>query len=171
VLAAGSRHVQLNLFGGIDPYALLITGDSQDAQVACLSSYVQADGTLDDLSIFQTTEQWGPSRFAHGPEILPSTAYNVQADFGTPGAPDLGPLMPVTTAVWADTDGNNAADFADILFMVQGFEGTFNGPSLQSMDIEPCNPNGAIDFGDILLAVKAFEGETYAFTNCPIPCP
>ncbi|MHC5109706.1 MAG: hypothetical protein ACYTHJ_07500 [Planctomycetota bacterium] len=151
--------------GGDQPYAVLVTGDAQDATVACVSAYAQPDGSLAAEPAWHTVAEWGAVMHIEGPEIIPGAEYLIEVQGHLPPSP-----FPAWTWPWGDVNGNQTANFEDIQFVVLGFQGHLPVP-FEHMDIEPCGGNEVINFADILWDVQAFQGSTYEQTGCPIPCP
>ncbi len=146
--------------------ALRLTGDAGNPDVACVSVYVQADGSLDATPVYQTPAAWG-TLYAYGDQILPGTSYEVRAELagGASSPAGSGGTWP-----WGDIDNNGTVNFFDIMLTVQGFQGDFTLITLEAVDLEPCVPNGIINFEDINQVVWAFQGQTYADTGCAVPC-
>ena len=114
----------------------------------------------------------------HGLEIIPSTTYQVQADCGSPGEPELSTPASGTTWLWGDIEvdietgePNNIVNIGDVLASVKAFTGDWSLTTLERCDIEPCEPNYFMNIGDVLWAVNAFTGQTFEELNCPLPCP
>ncbi len=171
IAAAGSRYLSLQLAGVADVVALYLTGDAQDPAVSCVTAYVQADGTLGPEPVFQNITAWEGVPHITGEQILPGATYGLQADFGSPGAPILGPVTSAATWMWGDVDNNGVVNFADISLVVRGFQGDFSLAAREAVDLHPCTPNGDINFADINWDVTAFQGAAYLDTECPVPCP
>ncbi len=168
VVGSGSRYLgvtplpaELTL-----PVAVLITGDAGDPDVACVSAYLQADGSLGAGAVYQTPATWG-TLYAYGEQILPGTTYTVSAELAGGARSTSGSG---TTYPWGDINNNGLVNFTDINLTVQGFQGNFVETTLEATDLEPCVPNGNVNFADIDMTVKAFQGEGYAITSCPVPC-
>ena len=167
------------------PMALLLTGDLDDANVSCLSLYVQADGSLAPAPVFQTFDAWG-TLLVYEERIVPGTSYEVRCDYGEPGSPLLSPPLSVMTSRWGDTAGDFAddewalpdgtVDFDDISSLVDAFRHSPTAPLLHRADLvgassSRCIPNLNVDFLDISAAVDAFKGYDYwESTSCSAPC-
>ncbi|MGB0715479.1 MAG: matrixin family metalloprotease [Phycisphaerae bacterium] len=158
----GSRTIEITPVGAA-PQALLVTGSS-DPDVACVSLYVQADGTLGPVPVFQTPAEWGTIN-ARGVEIIPDESYNVQAECNSSISP------PVSVSMWSfgDLDNNGLANLADTFLAVQAFQGDFSNVTPGAADVDPCTPNGINNLGDAFLTVLGFQGQTFADV-CPAPC-
>ncbi len=167
--AAGSRFLAVTLTEGLDPAAILITGDSADPAVACLSVYVQTDGTLGPDPVFQLPSEWGTISVT-GPQIGPNTQYAVQGDYGTVGSPMLSQEEEVTTWLWADTDHNLVVSIADVQSLVLEFQSP-GGIPIEAADQANCIPDGVINMTDIQWAVSSFQGSTFWGGQCAAPCP
>lgn len=166
VEAVGGRYLSVRPNPDTQPVAFRVEGDANDAQVACVSMYVQADGTLDATPLFQATADWDKV-YVSGPEIIPSKAYSVRTQRGDL----LSPPVTVSTWVWGDVNQNDTANFEDVLLVVQGFQGDFSTVNQEAVDLDPCEPDRAVNFADILKDVGAFQGVLYLDTVCTAPCP
>lgn len=165
------------------PMALLVTGDSNDPAVSCISRYVQTDGRLGPLPVFQTYDAWG-TILVGGEELVPETSYDVWCDYGEFGRCDE--AATATTALWGDvvgdfvdgqwTPANGTVDFNDITSIVDAFRHLPIAPPVSAADLvgpsgSECVPDLAIDFLDISAAVEAFKGDSYwESTSCVAPC-
>ena len=173
----GSRYLVVTVNGAASQ-ALIVTGDSSNPDISCVSKYVQADGSLGDTPVFQTPAEWGGTVSVHGPEIIPSASlpgspstYNVQAQCGA----EFSTIASGTTWVWADVWGfpappppDGLVNVDDILGVIRVFQGDPTGPTIEKADVEPCLPNGQADVGDILAVISAFQGDPFP---CGTPCP
>jgi hypothetical protein len=152
------------------PVALLLKGDSNDPDVACLSLYVQEGGTLGGTPVRQTPAEWDVVHI-HGEEIIPAATYGVSAEFGSVGDPMLSPSQWTTTWRWGDVNGNGVANLTDVLLIAAGYQGDFSQATMENLDIDPCVPNGVLNLDDILGSIDGFQGGTYRTGGCPMPCP
>lgn len=168
VNAAGARYLAIQTPGGTSPIALLVKGDPGDPDVACVSSYVQANGTLASTAVFQTPAQWGATVFAGDSEIVQTTSYTVQIDTGTPGSPVLSSPLGSTTWKWGDPNNSGFINLSDILCVLNGFSGSFAVCSFHANDFQGIVPNHLINLEDILAVLTAFGGSLYPH---PSPCP
>ncbi|MEK6677417.1 MAG: hypothetical protein AABZ47_17410, partial [Planctomycetota bacterium] len=148
-----------------DAMALLITGDSSNPDVECVSLYVQPDGRLDTNSVYRFSSEWSQV-WITDEEIIPSSQYYIQAEYA-PGL--LSMASPFTTALWGDTTGDNFVDVDDLICMLSAFGNTFfESCTLQSADISPCQTDHIVDVDDLVLFLGAFANEPYP---CQSPCP
>jgi hypothetical protein len=177
VVPDGGRYLVVEPTGTASQ-ALLVTGDAGDPDVSCVSLYVQEDGTLGSTPVFQTPAEWGSAVPVHGLEIIPGTTYQVQADCGSPGEPELSTPASGATWLWGDIEvdivtgePNNIVNIGDVLASVQAFTGDYSQTTLERVDLEPCEPDYFMNIGDVLWAVNAFTGQTFEEQNCPPPCP
>lgn len=169
VLAIGSRWLSVTPAAGVNPVALLVTGDPNDPFVSCLSKYVQANGTLGDTPVFQTPAQWG-TVFVRGLEIRPRRTYTVCTSCPS------GFSAKSTARTWRYGDGNNnnTITLDDILCVLNGFGGSFGTPptfcTIYSVDNAGpgCIPNLLINLDDILGVLGAFGGQ---LDGSPVLCP
>jgi hypothetical protein len=165
---AGPRHVSILPGTSTTPVALRVTGDPGDGTVACVTRYVQADGSLASMPVFQLPSVWNTT-YASDPAIRPNTTYTVQTDCGTAMTSNLSSGASVTTRPHADFTGSPAITIDDILRVVAAFAGMpAPGTTEEYYDIVPCQPNGDVDIDDILAVLSAFGGATF---NCTAPCP
>ncbi|MHC5112069.1 MAG: hypothetical protein ACYTHJ_19575 [Planctomycetota bacterium] len=160
--AAGGRYLQITPLGEFSntPVALELRS------LGCFQvvMYATAAGGLSPIPEFLTPAQWGAVTI-HGAFIAPDSTYTVAADEGA-GAD--GSIL-VSTWAWGDVNDNGIANFEDIQFVVQGFQGNFDSVDPANVDLLPCEPNGIINFADIQAAVFGFQ--QMPFTNfCPEPC-
>ncbi len=171
VEAAGGRTLLVTPQCSSLEQALLVTGSAADPAVSCLSLYVQDDGTLGPDPVFHTPDLWGTIGVI-GNEIIPNATYNVQADCGTPGSPDLS--APNSATMWPygelETPPDADVSFHDINLAVAAFQGDFTNVTLEIADLHPCVPNRVINFSDINLVVQAFQGTPFS-DFCTPPCP
>jgi len=86
-LAVGCRYLSITPAPCMDPIALLVTGEIGDPAIACLSAFVQADGTLGEIPVFQMPDEWGTEGTVYVTDltIVPSATYDVQAACGQEG--------------------------------------------------------------------------------------
>ncbi len=149
------------------PVALQLTGAAGDADIACVSTYVQLDGTLGAAPVYQLPADWSTVH-AHGDEILPGKTYELQSRLSDGLLSSAGSG---TTWMWGDVNNNGIVNFTDINIVVQGFQGDFSQAPIEAVDLDPCIPNGDINFEDINRAVQAFQGQPFTASGCAIPCP
>ncbi|MHC5110414.1 MAG: hypothetical protein ACYTHJ_11110 [Planctomycetota bacterium] len=161
----GSRYVSVRPPGGESPVSILVTGDPDEAEVACVSRYVQLDGSLGDEAVMQAPEQWGIVH-VRGREIIPDKTYRVQFDDGQA----LSEAYAITMGRFADLDNNGGVNFSDIFLVVRAFQSGQTGPWIVLADIEPCEPNSRTNFADILRTVLVFQGGEFSDMNCPPLC-
>lgn len=166
-IARGSRYIDVTPAADVDPVALRVTGDTKDPNVSCVLGYVQLNGTLGAVPVFQTPAQWGTVH-VHDDEIIPSTVYSVQTDCGPIVGSSVSPEIAVTTSRWGDVNHDLTVDIDDILCVLSGFGGNFNFCTAQEVDMWGCVPDGTINIDDILRVLAAFGGAQYP---CADPCP
>ena len=165
----GGRYLSVTPYAGTSLVALLVTADSENPNVACLSKYVQSDGTLGTDPVYQTSTEWDTIT-VFGPEIGPNTRYYVSGDYGTPETPVLTPADSVTTDVWGDANQNTVLNFVDVQLIILGFQSLTDTP-LEAMDIEPCAVNREVNIADVLIAILSWQGVEFWTTTCQPPCP
>lgn len=170
VAKEGSRHVKITPVAGAVPVALLVTGDPDDANVACVSKYVAADGSLITSPVFRLPSEWG-SVAVRGVELRPETTYRVRSDCGSPGQPDWSFAASATTGLWCDIDGNQHVNGIDIQLMVKAFQHDYSQVSLEKADVHPCLPDGVVNGNDIQRGIQAFQRMPFEVMNCAQPCP
>jgi hypothetical protein len=171
VSAGGSRTVVVTPVGAASQ-ALLVTGDPDDPSVSCVAQYVQADGTVGPAPMFQTPGEWGVVA-VRGLDIIPDASYNLQADCGSLGDPELSEAAGATTWVWGDVryPPNGLINIDDVLMAVNAFTGDFTYVTVEQADLDPCTPDQFVNIGDVLRSVQAFQGGSYLESGCPMPCP
>jgi len=86
--------------------------------------YVQANGLLGDVPVYQTPAQWGTIS-VHGDNLIPGTSFLIRADCGATPGDVLSDPVAVTTWKWGDVNKDSKADIADTLRVVDGFLGIF----------------------------------------------
>ena len=169
VVAEGPKSIRVTPSPGILLVALRVTGNPSDSRIACVSGYVQANGTIGASPVFRTPAQWAIAHMGDS-EIIPGATYRVQSDcrrvVGDPA--NLSTQVSATTWPWADVNNSGSTNFADISLIVAAFQGNFTGTSLYAVDLHDCVPNRVINFSDISQAVSAFSGIPYL---CARPCP
>ncbi len=149
------------------PVALLLVGDPADADVSCVSAYVQATGELGAIPVYQTAAEWGTIA-VYGEQVIPSTTYTVTTETETGVSMESGEVL---TWQWGDVNNNGDISFVDINLVVRGFQGDFADADREAVDLVPCLPNSDINFADINADVAAFQGMDYWHTECAAPCP
>jgi hypothetical protein len=174
-VAEGCRYLGVTPLVGSTPVALLVTG--VDPAVACVSLYVQADGTLGPAPVYRVPRGmsgWNTVH-VHDLEVLPETTYVVQSECETGEGLGLSSSASATTWLWADTDNSGGlVSILDVTLIVDGFRGVYDVASPQAVDLwggspTNCRPQGVIDVFDMSLAVDAFRQFPYP---CPVePCP
>ncbi|MGB0716474.1 MAG: hypothetical protein ACPGXK_11380, partial [Phycisphaerae bacterium] len=118
-----------------------------------------------DNPVYRFPQDWG-TLHVRGDDIVPGYQYMIQPEVLNVGL--VAQAVTFTTFNHGDVDDNGVANFADIQFVVQGFQQTFDGP-LGAVDLAPCLPNGIVNFEDIQQAVFAFQQQGYDVI-CSLPC-
>ena len=172
--SVGPRYITISPTHGAAPVALLIRGDAKNPAVACVSRYVQQDGSLGLAAHFAKPRDWCRVRVS-GVEILPGHRYRIYEDHGTPNKPSLSNETIVTMWQRGDTNRDGDVSFVDIARVVEGFLGAYTANlSLEMVDLVSgnatiCHPDRTVSFKDISEAVSAFV--TAKPTRvCPAPC-
>ena len=194
VVAAGSRYLRIEIQppDSMLPQAIVVTAYCAEGVPRYVGSPVPwdingdgvPDGTLASLmddpldGVFLTPAEWGAPVYVTGTALVPETSYRVRMDCGTPGSPSLSDAAEPwpATWVWADTNQDDYANFADIQFMVFAFQHVYvpGMQTLPNLDIRGqyfCTPDQFSNFNDISGAVMAFQGQDYVDTGCPYDCP
>ncbi len=188
VNAVGPRYLAVSPqpAGTSIPTAILVTPSCPGA----VSRYVGAPAGDDNIAMpvedpaeaaFLTEAQWGGTVHVTGFDIVPGTAYSLQADCGLPGLPVLTAPTIGTTDIWGDVTGSylgdgptppdGKADVIDIAAVVDGVREVPSALPVPSLDLFGCTPNGNVDVIDIAGAVDAVKGRSYrASSLCPGPC-
>ncbi len=169
ISAIGSRYLAVTPRGGEDLLALLVGGDAADPAVACMSLYVQLDGTLGPQRVSLRPAEWG-TVYVGDIQIRPSTTYQVQAIC----VPDVGPdisssPISATTWLWGDVNNDGVVYIEDVTLVIDASLGSLApGAILENLDMSPCLPDGEIDDQDIASAHAAFARDSFP---CAQPCP
>jgi hypothetical protein len=135
----------------------------------------RADGAL------LTPAEWGGTFYVSGLDIVPEQTYEVHADCGSAGAPQLSEAVETTTTLWGDSVGrtptghngppDGQVDFGDIAAEIAAFKQIPTAPPIYAADMSGCQPNRVVDFIDITASVDGFKQRKYvAHTRCPGPC-
>ncbi len=124
------------------------------------------DNPLD--AAFLTPAQWGNPVNLTGLGVIPSTMYDLEADRGTLGSPQLLPPVSATTWIWGNTDNSGIVELADILCMLDGYAAIFTSCSLTATDLAGNDPDQIVELTDILAELDAYTGSGYPG---PSPCP
>jgi hypothetical protein len=105
--------------------------------------------------------------FLSGPDLVPSTLYEVSAECGS----FLSPAGSGSTCLWADVTCDGFVNVTDVQLSVLGVQSVFVFATLTELDIHPCHPQGILNVSDIQRVILAIEGQTYEEAGCPVPCP
>ncbi len=170
VSGVGSRHVRIDPSPLAEPVAFRLDGDAGDPNAYCISAYIQPDGSLGAIPVFQMLDAWG-TIFVRDEAMTPDTAYVVRTDCGDAITAAYSFAQSATTNIWGDVDNNDIVNAADILTLVKGFQLDFTLATLEQMDMEPCIPNGVLNSSDILQVVKAFQLARFSVLDCQQACP
>jgi hypothetical protein len=174
VAAEGCRYLGVTPRAGQTPVALLVSG--ANSSVACVSLYVQDDGTLGPDPVYKPptgVDGWGTAH-VRGVEIIPSTSYVVQSECDTGQGIGHSTAAQDTTWQWGDTDNNGGLiDVRDFTWVADGFRGQFVMATRYAVDLwgpvpEDCTPRLVISILDIMHCLDAFQ--QYPFP-CEDPCP
>ncbi len=172
-VGSGSRYLAVTPASGGDPVAILISGQTDDSTVSCVSLYAQApqracvggqahrspctgqidcpegtcvtSATLGPVPVRRTPDQWLTVQI-YSATIRPSAAYDAQVECGSSGEAILS--TPVRAVTWLWGDANHSATCAD-----------------SDNTGEPCDrdadcPGGAclgVNFTDISVLVDGFK--------------
>jgi YVTN family beta-propeller protein len=151
--ASGSRYISIQTTGN-QPLAIQISDPS-----GCFVRYVGEDGSLRNVPVFKTPEQW-LSISAFGRRMVPLHRYQVRVE--TEGGM-LSAAVHETTWRWGDVDGNSLVNLADILFAADAFVGATSPVTLEGAD--QYGPTGAPDqlitLDDLLATLDAFAGRSF----------
>lgn len=169
VAGEGGRYLAVTPVDEGQPLALRVEGDPGDAQTACVSLFVQADGSLGEAPVFQMPEAWATVH-VHGLEIIPDASYQVQTVCGIgPGAPES-PFVAAATWGWGDVSNDGIVNLADVQLVVFRFQGT-GSATLEAADLDPCVPDGVANFADVSRDVQVFQGGDFSAMGCSVLCP
>jgi len=174
--AAGPRYLAVNLGSRTDAFALLV-------KPVCAGSTAKYVGTPVGVNqvarlvnnpgdaAYLTPTQWnatGNTIYITGVDIVPAQTYDMQADIGTSGNPNLLAAVSTTTWNWGDVNDTNVIDVDDILCALDAFAGFFGQCSRYATDLMGYDPNELNDVDDILAVLDAFQSVGYSGTS---PCP
>ena len=167
-VAIGSRYMAITPAPGAYQVALVVTGEIGDPAVACVSLYVQIDGTLDVSPVFRTPDEW-ETVYVTDLQIIPSTRYHVQAACAQgQQIQSVSSPASATTWMWGDVNSNGTVDIDDVTLVLNGSKGIFSGDTiLENLDLAPCEPDRLIDALDVEEVMDASSGAPYP---CSQPC-
>jgi len=172
VAAAGPRYLAISPAAGSTPLAFVVTptcpsGPARYVMAPSGPNNIAALSSNPGDAAFLTPANWGSTVYATGLDVIPETEYGIQADFGTPGNPDLLPPELTTTWKWGDVNDTTVVDVDDIACVLDSFAAIFNC-SFYSTDLLDFVPNQVIDVDDIVAVLDSFSAIAYAG---PSPCP
>ncbi len=172
-----SHSFNITVPAGVDPIALRIDGDPNDPLIACISKYVQADGTLGNTPVFQLPAVWD-GILATGSELIPSSdppapvrEYFVFAECQSTGLVSAGRSVPMT--LWADLDNSSDHDIVDIILAINFVTNPpVFPPTFAAVDVGGCQANGELDISDIVqvILIATDYGGSFENSACPRPC-
>lgn len=116
------------------------------------------DNPLD--AAWLTPNEWGSAVYVNGPDVIPSTDYELVVDTGLAGGANLSPATGTTTQNWGELNGLPPSDLDDILCMLAAFSNNFVC-SLFASDLFGAVPDQLVDLDDILAVLGAFSGDPY----------
>jgi hypothetical protein len=146
----------------------MVTGEADDPALACVSLFVQTDGTLGRSPTFRTPDEWGTVHVTDL-QIVPSSRYHVQAACGQDQqVQSMSSPASVMTWIWGDVDDNGEVLIDDVTAVLDGSQGIFSDDTiLENLDLAPCLPDRQIDALDVKNALEAKGGTSYP---CAEPC-
>lgn len=167
-VAIGSRYLAVTPAPAANQVALVVTGEIGDPAIACVSLFVQTDGTLDLSPIFRTPDEWGTVHVTDL-KIIPSARYHVQAACAQgQQIQSVSSPASATTWMWGDVNSNSTVDIDDVTLVLNGSKGIFSGDTiLENLDLAPCLPDRQIDALDVEDVLDASVGVPYP---CAEPC-
>ncbi len=173
VVAAGGRYLQFDPGAGTDPLTLRVAPSCPGAAVqyvAAPSGPNNVAGLVADRfdAAYLTPAQWGNPIRLTGIDIIPSTNYAVQVDFGTPGDPQLRAPVNESTWVWGNCDNAGIVELADLLCVLFSYSGNYSYCSLFATDLGGNDPDQLVDITDVIAMLSAYANASYAG---PSPCP
>jgi hypothetical protein len=101
----------------------------------------------------------------HGTAVMPNATYTVQLVDGV----TFFPQHVITTARWADVNGDAFLNISDVQAVVLVISG-ISDIEPHAADIGPCVPDGFVNVTDVQTAVLAFSGLPYEASACLQPC-
>lgn len=167
-VAVGSRYMAITPAPGAHQVALVVTGEIGDPAIACVSLFVQTDGTLDLSPIFRTPDEWETVHVTDL-EIIPGARYHIQAACAQDQQiQSLSSPASATTWMWGDVNNNGTVDIDDVTLVLDGSKGILSGDTiLENLDLAPCLPDRVIDALDVEDVMDANFGAPYP---CTQPC-
>lgn len=119
VTALGPRYLGVTPAAGAVPVGLKVTG--VEADVACVTGWVQRDGRVSATPFFQLPSAWGTAS-VRGADLVSNRTYQVETSCNS-ATPDLSLSLPSSATLWArgDVDDNNVVDISDIVRVLDGF--------------------------------------------------
>jgi hypothetical protein len=167
--AIGSRYLEVTPGPALNPVALRVEGDPSDPQVACVTAFVQPDGSLGDTPAYQLPDDWGAIA-VFGSQIRPASEYQVMTECQVGAEQTVAATAVVRTWAWGDTNGSGGTiTTGDWTRIVDGSNGVFQGDTRwENVDLMPCVPDGVIDDLDVAAGRQAvFNGGTF---DCEPAC-
>ena len=170
VSAAGGRYLAIDPGTGSDALALSVT----PACPGGLTKYVGAPSgpfnaaALVGAAVYLTPAQWGATVYVTGLEIVPTLTYEVVADVGSPGNPELTIPVSAQTWEWGNSDNFGIVELNDLLCCLDGYNADFSRCSLYATDLAPDSPDQVVELADIHALLDAYGNIPYAG---PSPCP
>lgn len=167
VATAGCRYLWITPAAHTGQVALRLDGNPNDPRVACVTAYVQADGTLGDNAVFRDADEWGTVAVADA-ETMPLSSWLVMSDYGTVEQPRLSLPASGGTWRWGDLNGSGGLDLDDLLCIQAALGGDFSHCTRYGADLVGQTPNRVVDVNDLLAFLGAIAGQPYPY---PPPCP
>ncbi len=138
--AEGPRYLRIQPPIGSGDIALYLTG--VDAEVACITGYVQQDGSIGTTPTFRPPTGdtgWGSVHLsAEG--LISGMTYGVQAECNpTPSGTLRSTRTTATLWQWGDVDANTVVDIIDITRIVDAFRGVMLDTQTCTTDIDCAN--------------------------------
>ena len=141
VSVLGPRYLGVKPATGPATVALKVTGVETD--VACVTGWVQADGTVSTTPVFRSPATWGTVS-VRGAGLVSNRTFQVQSDCDS-GNPGMAFSNPVSSTLWkwGDTNTDNVVDVIDIIRVIDGFQGLFdsNTPCTTDAQCTSVGPN------------------------------
>jgi hypothetical protein len=164
----GSTALEASLIGtGTEEVALRITGDGNNADVACVDLFVQSDGTLGAAPFSQTIDDWGAVINISGDQIMPNAEYTLIVEPTNPVSECELSTTAASTWIWSDVNNNSIVNLEDAFLTVLDFQSNSVTPSA---DVQPCGGNGLINLADVSVVVGTWQGNFDYVSFCGVPC-
>jgi hypothetical protein len=135
VKAIGPRYLSVTPATGPASVAFKVTG--VEADVACVTGWVQASGIVSTTPVYQSPATWGSSFSVRGASLFGDRTYQVQADC-EPSNPGTGLSSPVSAKLfrWGNLNNDGVIDVRDIVLSIDAFRNDLDLTNICSTDAD-----------------------------------